>query len=200
MSSVNNDDPPNSTEVQNFHWTTQLYDLDLKDSNVFFLWARSDRKMLFTSDYFNISNAQPTSSSTYLTSSSHPTSSSTSSVSTHAQLPSDAPRTLQSPVNTYEGSSDNSTKIGIGACVLVSICILIEYLLARKRRTAKDGHRNAQQSPPRYEPASTVAYAQHYRSHLYPSLYNVDLHQSGAPEPGELPSRCTPVELPNGKF
>lgn len=175
--------------------------MDLTISNVFFLWARSNGEMTFTSNYFNISNAQPPSSSTSLTSTS--LTSTTAPTSTGIPTQTDVSRPSQS---SAAGTSDNSSKVGIGAgvgigaCFLVAVCLLCGYLLARKKRAANDGHEVSQQPPPKYEHGSTVKCAQSYQPSAYPARYYNDPHGSGLPEPKELSSRYSAVELPDGRF
>lgn len=240
--------------MQNFHWTTQLYDLDLRASNVFFLWARTDGRLTFTSDYFNISNAQaspsspgPASTSLALVSSTALPASTVVSSSYVSSAPSTTPsantvsatlrhavsvdlsrlstassgsQTSTTPASTtaplvsnesHATSASGPSKLGIGivagvaVCVAISLCILVGYLLARRRRLKEEQNApmelrsSSHLSALRYTSGTEHAYNQY---HGYPPQYfaNQPPRELGVSELKELSSRFSAVELPHDRF
>lgn len=139
--------------VTEFDWLVQLYQFDLSDSNVFFLWlnSSSDSSLLFSSHYFNITDqtstsSTPTPSSSTASKSSltltRPSTTSPSPSSTTSPTPPSTPTPTLPPPNVL--STGAQAGIGVGAALAGLAAIIIAVVFYRRSRQQRS------REPPNY--------------------------------------------------
>ncbi|KAI8966200.1 hypothetical protein F5Y11DRAFT_309658 [Daldinia sp. FL1419] len=184
-----------SGAVTQFDWSVQVFEFDLSEFDVFFLWLsplQSDdpNPLSVTSRYFNVTKAaaKTTSSSSISTS---------SSTSTGAPANSATHSTTSPPVVSQTADADNGLSAGASAGIGVGVAILVIALVAgglffwRKRKNGSNYRATAAAAatgPNHNDDLPEMPEAPLYSAQK-PPLYPVELDSGGYPPQYYHPER-----------